>query len=111
MECALAMLFSDECGYCNKNEGHSHLDRRNQNQGGGRGLINKIRIIHVMRTLFAQHVNFEAMAIKVVEPLSGLVLTLQMTKTLEQPPHPSELLVKTEMMKLQSVQTATTDQG
>lgn len=63
------------------------------------------------RTPFGQHVKFEAMAIMVVDLLSGLVLILQMTKTLEQPPHPSELLVKTEMMRLQSVQTATTAQG
>ena len=58
---------------------------------------------------FGQHVKVEAMAITVVELLLKLAQMKRMT--LEQPPHPYELFVKTEMKKQQVVQTATTDQG
>ena len=48
----------------------------------------------------------------VVELQPRLALTsLQMMMILEQPPHPYELSVKTEMRKVQLVQTAATDLG
>ncbi|GFZ16161.1 decapping 5 [Actinidia rufa] len=58
---------------------------------------------------FGQHMKVEAMAIMVVELLLKLAQVKRMT--LEQPLHPYELFVKTEMEKQQVVQTATTDQG
>ena len=65
---------------------------------------------------FGQHVKVVAMAILVVELRLKLVLTvltmmMTMTTTPEQPRHPCEQFVKTEMEKLQLVLPATTDLG